>query len=744
MSESQRFLRSNKKRNALYAAADGMCQNCGKELASGWDADHVEPWSVTGRTNIYEMEALCPDCNNVKGNKMPDAMMPEQLQVNLSRLRRGQRGALTTLIGRVTKFYDKMTEEKTDERGAPYIDTFQHTSLILPYGYGKSDVIRVGGVELAVMGYVGSIIVVNPAKYLVTQIMDPKTMQEKAAFYNLPRRPEILNTFHMKEFKLQYLDKKGYGFFGMTMSMLAEGDNIKYIANWVDSHIHRRGMPPLIFIDEAHSASEANTWGACIQRLGEAGAALCLLTATPYRSDETEIAGFRYVDEYTTRSRVAMPVGTPDLFINLHERKAVVKRLLPDYEYTLYEAWREEPPVICTVDCVTFDIDLGHLAYESDTEYTETRWLSQLNPDEVEAHLGKILRQWGSIRLGVETMGPEFLRMRKLITRNKCLIYAASDEPNTPLEDRNKHAFDIKAEIERQYPGQFTVKIATSTIEDEHGDAAGLIDEFKKPSGPDILIVKQMAGTGLDVPAITTVLDLSPTRTLVSWSQRIMRGDRPVQRDGGELMDKFDLITPADCISKDLYEKLIKGLGGDTVQRVSNPGGERGEGGEGELADLWVVLGGNPSDMKDSWGYEAKGSAKGIIDEVLDEIPELVGASRSTRPIISKIADIVMKRDEGGSADAPIADTPPPPPALDRQEQEEALRYEANAINDQIAAHYLKQAGGSTFGEMARSCWKHLIFNRLRMKWKSLPARDLEELQRIVAGLHKWREELGL
>lgn len=67
-----RTLRSKRLRNTLYASADGKCRICGIDLKHDWHADHVVPWSVTGRTNVHEMQALCPACNLSKGSRMAD------------------------------------------------------------------------------------------------------------------------------------------------------------------------------------------------------------------------------------------------------------------------------------------------------------------------------------------------------------------------------------------------------------------------------------------------------------------------------------------------------------------------------------------------------------------------------------------------------------------------------------------------------------------------------------------------
>ncbi len=36
---------------------------------ANWHADHIVPYSRSGRTNVHEMQALCPVCNLKKGTK---------------------------------------------------------------------------------------------------------------------------------------------------------------------------------------------------------------------------------------------------------------------------------------------------------------------------------------------------------------------------------------------------------------------------------------------------------------------------------------------------------------------------------------------------------------------------------------------------------------------------------------------------------------------------------------------------
>jgi 5-methylcytosine-specific restriction endonuclease McrA len=64
---NNRFLRSKRLRAALWRHAEGLCQQCGNPLPPIWHADHTQPFCDTGRTNVHEMQALCPSCNTRKG-----------------------------------------------------------------------------------------------------------------------------------------------------------------------------------------------------------------------------------------------------------------------------------------------------------------------------------------------------------------------------------------------------------------------------------------------------------------------------------------------------------------------------------------------------------------------------------------------------------------------------------------------------------------------------------------------------
>lgn len=68
MADRRRF--SDRERAVLYDAAGGCCMECGTPLEPGWHADHVDPHSRSGETDVSNGQALCPPCNLRKGNRV--------------------------------------------------------------------------------------------------------------------------------------------------------------------------------------------------------------------------------------------------------------------------------------------------------------------------------------------------------------------------------------------------------------------------------------------------------------------------------------------------------------------------------------------------------------------------------------------------------------------------------------------------------------------------------------------------
>lgn len=81
-----RTLRSKRHRALLWYVADGRCQRCQAPLPDAWHADHIVPWCQSQRTNVHEMQALCPQCNLLKGYTMPNKLQPRAFQRRIDQI----------------------------------------------------------------------------------------------------------------------------------------------------------------------------------------------------------------------------------------------------------------------------------------------------------------------------------------------------------------------------------------------------------------------------------------------------------------------------------------------------------------------------------------------------------------------------------------------------------------------------------------------------------------------------------
>lgn len=67
---SKRRRPSKLERVLLFRRANGRCALCGKPIhIRQFHADHIIPFSVTGRTVLSELQATCAKCNLDKGVK---------------------------------------------------------------------------------------------------------------------------------------------------------------------------------------------------------------------------------------------------------------------------------------------------------------------------------------------------------------------------------------------------------------------------------------------------------------------------------------------------------------------------------------------------------------------------------------------------------------------------------------------------------------------------------------------------
>ena len=377
-----RFLRDPSLRAALYVKANGRCECCGEPLGPGWHADHVQPWTLTHRTNVFEMQALCAPCNEAKGDKT--MLSISEFTFSMEKFRRGQLGAFEVTTKRIMQ------------------DREKHTAIVLPTRYGKTDFMLMSGLYLMEQKAVSGMLIMTPNQVLRNQAVDTAKLHKSLSRYGVSvervlsdgrKRPGV-DPYNIDagsgariEFMLDRVPN------AVTTSMVMYNPGV--FRHWIDHLQQAAGVPPVVFVDEAHTASNQSTWGQVIQHLGEAGAYIVLCTATPYRSDGLPIPGFEvtkhYEDELTRRDQVGAH------FYQLHGRR-VVYRLEAHHVTTFQEAWQES--VLCGVTRETFDVNLREHGFDG---YAE-QWLSELPEHEARRALSRAIRSPIVIRDGVRKL----------------------------------------------------------------------------------------------------------------------------------------------------------------------------------------------------------------------------------------------------------------------------------------------------------------------------------------------------
>ncbi len=238
--DDRRFF-NDRERTALYLAADGRCTECGAELERGWHADHRDPHSKGGPTDVINGQALCPPCNLKKGAR---AMQ----------LRDWQRKAI---------------EDFYAARKADFLVTATP-------GAGKTKTALSLARRLLNEGAVYRVSVVVPTDALRQQWAD------EAAAFNIALMPVSDPADY---------DKPGYQGCVVTYAQIMRGTG---------QDLMRRTMrtPTLAIIDEIHHAGESRSWGDGLRYAVDQATHRLALTGTPWRRDPTQPIPFVEYDDY--------------------------------------------------------------------------------------------------------------------------------------------------------------------------------------------------------------------------------------------------------------------------------------------------------------------------------------------------------------------------------------------------------------------------------------------------------------
>ena len=240
---------NGRQRAALYLASDGKCSACGVDLAPGWHADHVEPWSHGGETDVVNGQALCPTCNLRKGTKA-NSMATKQ--------------AARPWQVEAWRRYEALQKRDFLCCSCP--------------GAGKTHWALTLARTLLDQHVIERVVIVAPFQNVRDQWV-PKT--EKGTIVHLTTVDNANG--------------------GVEDARDFEGCVVTYAQVAINPDLQRRGCarPTLVIFDEIHHAGDEQTWGAQVAYAFERAAYRVGLTGTPWRRPKSGRIPFVAYDDAT-------------------------------------------------------------------------------------------------------------------------------------------------------------------------------------------------------------------------------------------------------------------------------------------------------------------------------------------------------------------------------------------------------------------------------------------------------------
>ena len=522
-----RFLRDPESRAALYDDADGLCQQCGRPLPDDWHADHVIPWAVTQSTDVFDMQALCPSCNRRKGDTV-SMVNPPWFAIDEEKFREGQRGAYNVIVERVV----------AGER---------YTAIVLTTRYGKTDVARMTTLRLWRDGLTRNGLIIAPRTALVEQALDDDKVATCFSRYGIPLEVQQRISTNPMDRPPRPSRLKGCVLSSMSMQMAQQRGNLNILERWIALSCDA-GLPPMVFMDEAHMESEENTWGRVPERLVKAGAHVVLMTATPIRADKQPIPGFPYEEV----GRDTTSDGRVRAFYEVQ----------PHWRTSLQDALAEPDPPVCQVTYQPF----GITGTMEDTATGENALgnLRQLPYGDLRQELRRAIRSEPVIRTGIQYFLRE-LQIRRSDPRQRNttgIIFL--DSRDSILDAGEDDQIKTVKKVLKELAPALVVAVAVS----EEKESVEILSRFAVgavhgETAIDLLLVKQMASIGLDVDHLKVGLDLSNIRSYSGLFQQMMRiatrWDDPDYPDKPVLTAVY--IAPDEPFIEEIIERIRKDEG---------------------------------------------------------------------------------------------------------------------------------------------------------------------------------------
>jgi superfamily II DNA or RNA helicase len=432
------------------------------------------------------------------------------------------------------------------------------TSIVLPPRVGKSNVIRLAAMELMQTRRACAALALAPWDNLADQLVDESKVSDMLTRYKPTPMPygidqyrggrvsKLSPTFHEVR-NTQHL---------WTATVQMVNMQLPIFRAWLErcmSYSHY-GSRPIVFIDEGHLLSGANRWGNIAAAVQEYGAHVVLLTGTPYRADNETIPGFSIetvVEAEDVSLSVVVKNGDGAKERRRYEGTVSRRKLIPDFEMTLKEAWAL--PALCKVEAHWIDPVLK-------IEGEEVA-LSNLNVTASTKHLRMAVQHEKTIRMAVERAVQDMRDRRAAGMKDAGIIFVTTSDLDIDGIEISKggssdwHARRVRDAL-RDIAPDLHVLIATQAEENEKG--ARNLQKFSEHGIGDVLIVKNMGTVGMDCARIKTVVLLNTTRQLATWVQTILRGATMSGK-----ISHFSLILTDDAKNRENWDFIVTGQGGE-------------------------------------------------------------------------------------------------------------------------------------------------------------------------------------
>jgi superfamily II DNA or RNA helicase len=505
MPNESRFLRSKRLRASLWYSADGKCQRCGCNLPTDWQADHIERWAETQRTNVHEMQALCPKCHYEKtgeeNRNMTDAIQLDlfaQLPKEPLNLRKHQAEFLKIC--------------KRIKAGEP----IKKILMLVTPGGGKSLIPVIAAAQLlpnraSGEGFHGTI--ADALCWIVPRLNLQK--QAEGNFEDGYFRELLGHQHRIMANNNEPNPCKGTSGYVATYQAI--------VAN-PDLHAHElRRTRYILVLDEFHHVEENGSWHRALQPLVDHAVLAILVTGTDERGDRNPIAFMPYK---------AIPSGsTPNLSnskdtqVIQYTRGQALREgaIVPlHFEWGDGEAqWIDEKGQKCSVESLA---EAG--------DYTGIALRTALSTEYARQLLTQCVENWRC--------------HKKINQRSKLLVLAPR------IQQADQYVEWLK---------ELGIKAVKATS-DQSKEAQEAIKKFKKHYNPgdakpvDVLVTVAMAYEGLDVPAITHVACLTNIRTVPWLEQSWARAARVDQEAGGRKNTGL-IFLPDDQFARKCVQKII-------------------------------------------------------------------------------------------------------------------------------------------------------------------------------------------